>query len=103
MSLPLPHRYLKQRYEISKHKNREAQAHGREAMTLPGAKCAILQMCLPGQGCTNVTSSDICAIVVLGQFLPLSCGAFSSGCSKGHIEMFLSGALVSSALIMRRL
>ena len=58
-------------------------------------------MCLLG-GCTDLIAGDVCAIVVREQLL-LSCGAFSSGCSKGHIEMFLSGALVSSALIMRRL
>ena len=34
MSLPLPHRYLKQRYEISKHKNPEVPLMAvREAMT----------------------------------------------------------------------
>ena len=41
MSLPLPHRYLKQRYEISKHKNREVPPHGREAMTVLDAHTLI--------------------------------------------------------------
>ena len=41
----LPHRYLKQRYKISKHKAREARAHGRKAMTLPGAKCGDFAKC----------------------------------------------------------